>query len=126
MPGPKPAYAIMLTDDDAAHLQHLIRAYTTPCALVVRAKIILTAAHHPDWTNQRIATTLATSDRLVRKWRCRWSQTHNLHDAPRPGAPRRFSPCAADASDRTGVQPAAQSGCHLGTLEHQRVGPPSV
>jgi hypothetical protein len=28
----------------------------------------------------------------VRKWRRRWSQTQSLNDAPRSGAPRRFSP----------------------------------
>jgi hypothetical protein len=28
----------------------------------------------------------------VRKWRKRWMLSHTLADAPRSGAPRRFSP----------------------------------
>jgi hypothetical protein len=35
---------------------------------------------------------VGTSDRQVRKWRKRWVTTHTLADAPRSGAPRRFSP----------------------------------
>src|SRR6266852_7276139 len=35
---------------------------------------------------------LGTLDRTVRKWRGRWVKPHSLADAPRSGAPRRFSP----------------------------------
>jgi hypothetical protein len=35
---------------------------------------------------------------MVRKWRRRWNTTHSLDDAPRSGAPRRFSPSGAGAS----------------------------
>jgi transposase len=90
--GPKPAYPIELTDDEAADLRRLIRAHTSAQTQVVRAKIVLTAALLPSWTNQQIAVAVGTSDRMVRKWRRRWSQTHSLDDAPRSGAPRRFSP----------------------------------
>jgi transposase len=92
MRGPKPAYPIELTDTQAAQLERLIRAHTTAQTLVVRAKIVLTAAAQPSWTNQQIAEHLGTSDRMVRQWRRRWSETHSLDDAPRSGAPRRFSP----------------------------------
>ncbi len=34
---------------------------------------------------------LNLNDRLVRKWRRRWQETHSLTDLPRSGAPRRFS-----------------------------------
>ncbi len=44
------------------------------------------------WSNQQIAQAAGTSDRQVRKWRARWESTQSLADAPRSGAPRRFSP----------------------------------
>jgi hypothetical protein len=40
---------------------------------------------------------------MVRKWRQRWSQTRSLSDAPRSGAPRRFSPCGSCTSQRYGL-----------------------
>jgi hypothetical protein len=99
MPGPKPAYPIELTDDEALQLRRLIRAHTSAQTLVVRAKIVLTAAEQPTWTAQQIAAHSGTSDRMVRKWRQRWSQTRSLSDAPRSGAPRHFSPYAAGTGD---------------------------
>lgn len=90
--GPKPAYPIRLASDEAEHLRSLVRAHSTSQALVLRARIVLTAHDHPDWTNQAIAHSLATSDRMVRKWRRRYLETKSLADAPRSGAPRRFSP----------------------------------
>jgi hypothetical protein len=41
---------------------------------------------------------VGTTDRTVRAWRGRWVKTHSLVDAPRSGAPRRFSPSGARAS----------------------------
>jgi hypothetical protein len=90
--GPKPAYPIRLASDEAEHLRSLVRAHSTSQALVLRARIVLTAHDHPDWTNQAIAHSLATSERMVRKWRRRYLETKSFADAPRSGAPRRFSP----------------------------------
>jgi hypothetical protein len=90
--GPKPSYPIQLSSSEEKDLRHLVRAPTTGQALVVRASIVLTTHEHPDWENQRIAQTVGTSDRMVRKWRGRWVATRRLTDAPRSGAPRRFSP----------------------------------
>ena len=92
MRGPKPSYPIELTAEEVEHLQHLVRAHKTPQAQALRAQIILSANAHPEQNNQQIAHHLGTSDRMVRKWRGRWVMTHCLADAPRPGAPRRFSP----------------------------------
>lgn len=103
MRGPKPNYPITLTDDTAADFRQLIRAHSTPQAQVLRARSVLAAFEQPNWSNDRIAQTLGTSDRMVRKWRRRWVETHSLSDAPRSGAPRRFSPCAAGASQRHGL-----------------------
>jgi len=98
MRGPKPAYPIELTAEEARHLQHLIRAHTTAQTLAMRARIILTAHEHPLQSNQQIAAAVGTTDRTVRAWRGRWVKTHSLADAPRSGAPRRFPPSGARAS----------------------------
>src|SRR2546422_1369181 len=100
MRGPKPAYPIVLTAEDAKHLQQLIRAHTTPQTLAVRARIILSANAHPEQSNQQIASVVGTTDRTVRTWPGRWVTTRSLADAPRSGAPRRFSPSGAGASHR--------------------------
>jgi hypothetical protein len=92
MPGPKPSYPIQLAPEQALQLRQLVRAHTTAQTTCLRARIVLAAHDHPDWSNQQIAQHVGTADRIVRKWRCRWRETHSLADAPRPGAPRRFSP----------------------------------
>src|SRR5215469_5548108 len=97
MRGPKPTHPIALTAEETKHLQQLIRAHATPQTLAVRARIILRAHEHPEQNTQQIALALGTTDRTVRKWRGRWVATHSLADAPRSGAPRRFSPSGARA-----------------------------
>lgn len=92
MRGPKPTYPIDLTSEEVTSIQHLIRAQMTPQTVAVRARVILRAYAHPEQNNQQIARALGITDRTVRKWRARWVQTHSLADAPRSGAPRRFSP----------------------------------
>lgn len=92
MRGPKPSYPIQLAPEQAVQLRQMVRAHTTPQTISLRARIVLAAHDHPDWSNQQIGQHVGTADRIVRKWRRRWRQTHSLADAPRPGAPRRFSP----------------------------------
>jgi hypothetical protein len=98
MRGPNPSYPIDLTAEEAKQFEQLIRAYSTSQALVMRTRIILTAYKHPEQSNQQIAAAIGTTDRTVRKWRGRWVKTHSLADAPRNGAPRRFSPSASGSS----------------------------
>lgn len=92
MRGPKPQYPIQLVDNEIADLRQLLNSRNAPQGKVKRAKIILSAHEHPEWSNQDIARDVACSDRMVRKWRRRWDETKSLEDLPRPGAPRRFSP----------------------------------
>lgn len=98
MRGPNPSYPIDLTTVEVKQFEQLIRASSTPQALVMRARIILTAYQHPEQSNQQIALASGTTDRTVRKWRGRWVKAHALADAPRSGAPRRFSPSGARPS----------------------------
>ncbi len=92
MRGPKPKYPIELTREEEQALRQLVGARKTPQVKALRARILLAAYDHPEWSNQQIAREAGTVDRVVRKWRKRWSDTHSLEDLPRPGAPRRFSP----------------------------------
>lgn len=98
MRGPKPDYPINLTEAERKSLEELVRAHKSGQTQVMRAQILLGANAHPEWSNQQIAQLARTSDRIVRKWRERWVSTHSLADAPRSGAPRRFSPSSACTS----------------------------
>jgi hypothetical protein len=92
MPGPKPKYPIQLLDNQIAELRQLVNSRKAPQGKVMRAKILLFAHEHPEWTNQEIAHQVGCTDRAVRFWRRRWVETKRLDDLPRPGAPKRFSP----------------------------------
>jgi len=92
MSGPKPSYPISLTEAEVKQLQKQERAHTTGQSVAIRARILLRANEHPEWSNQQIAKAVGTTDRTVRHWRGRWVTTHSIADAPRPGAPRRFGP----------------------------------
>ncbi|GHO63584.1 hypothetical protein KSC_024760 [Ktedonobacter sp. SOSP1-52] len=78
MRGPKPSHPIELTTEEQEHLRSLVRAHTTGQSLAIRARIVLFAHEHPEWSNQQIAQAVGTSDRLVRKWRQRWATTKTL------------------------------------------------
>lgn len=92
MPGPKPKYPIELAETEIAALRQLVAARKTPQGQALRAKIVLAAHEHPEWTNQDIARQVGCTDRTVRTWRHRWVATQRLEDLPRSGRPRRFSP----------------------------------
>src|SRR3989440_5180983 len=117
MRGPKPSYPISLTEAEVKSLQQQVRAHKTGQSTAVRARILLHANEHPEWSNQQIAQALATTDRNVRKWRGRWVSTHSIAEAPRSGAPRRFSPCSACTSDSHRLQFATTEPGAAGPLE---------
>ena len=84
-------HPVQLAPAQVKLLLHLIQAHRTPQAVVRRARIVLSVSAHPSWSSKQIAQSLSVNDRLVRKWRRRWQETHSLTDLPRSGAPRRFS-----------------------------------
>lgn len=92
MRGPKPKYAIELTTEEEQELRKVANARSASHVKVIRARIVLAAHDHPEWSNQQIAEEAGCRRRNVRKWRKRWTETRSLEDLPRPGAPRRFSP----------------------------------
>ena len=88
--GPKPQRRIRLTAPEHRELRRISRLRTAPYAEVVRAKILLLAYEHPDWSNVAIARAVGCADRTVRKWRRRSRAGPVYQDAPRPGGPRFF------------------------------------
>lgn len=92
MPGPRPKDAITLTAEQEVRLQHLSTCYMAPFAIVQRAQILLGAFRHPVWANSTIARCVGCNVNTVRRWRRRWQETDHLHDAPRAGTRRTFTP----------------------------------
>ena len=89
--GPKPSHRIRLDAKEYATLRRLARRRTAPHAEVMRAKLLLLAYEHPEWSNAAIAQAVGCTDRTVRTWRARARDGPRLGDAPRPGKPRFFS-----------------------------------
>ena len=112
--GPKPRHKVALTAPEYRSLKHLARLRTAPHAEVVRAKILLLAYEHPDWSNAAIARAVGCTDRTVRKWRQRSRAGPTLKDAPRREAPRFFPLSSSGTSHRAGLYPAA--GCRQTAL----------
>jgi transposase len=90
--GPHPT-PIQLSTSDRETLTRWLRQRTTPQALALRARIILTCASRPDASNTEIANDLGIDRATVRKWRRRFTLQgpDGLADAARPGAPRRIT-----------------------------------
>jgi transposase-like protein len=91
MSGPKPKYKIQLLENEISELRQLMNARNSPQGKVMRARIVLAAHEHPEWSNQQIAAHVGCTDRAVRKWRRRWNECQSVDDLPKPGRPRRFS-----------------------------------
>jgi transposase len=91
MPGPQPKYAITLTPEQEARLQHLSTRYMAAFATVQRAQLLLLAHRHPQWQNATIAQRVGGRVNTVKRWRQRWQTTDVVHDAPRAGTRSTFT-----------------------------------
>ena len=94
---------VTLGGDEQSHLESLVRAHSTPQALVFRCRLILRTAALDHPSNLQVAQALHCNRQTVGRWRSRdlAQGLRGLQDAPRPGRPRRFSPlrasgCAVD------------------------------
>jgi len=84
----RPKAELILSADEQAQLQSMVRSRSLPAALSLRAKFVLAcAAGEP---NSAIATRFATSNATVGKWRRRFIERRmaGLYDELRPGKPR--------------------------------------
>jgi hypothetical protein len=103
MPTPH-ALALSLSDEQRESLLRLVRAHSSPQALVLRARIVLRAADEDKPTNLRIAQELGCDNDTVACWRKRFAKDGigGLLDRPRSGRPPVFSPPATPPRPRTG------------------------
>lgn len=85
---------INLSADARGQLETLVRARSTPQALVFRCRVVLRAAAADQPTNQTIAQELDCDRHTVGQWRERFAKDGlaGLQDAPRSGRPRAFPP----------------------------------
>ena len=88
------AETVALTDLQRAQLESLVRAGSTPQALVFRCRLILRAADRDHPTNLQIAAEFDCNRHTVAGWRNRYLSNGlaGLQDASRSGRPRRFPP----------------------------------
>ena len=83
---------VELTETETTQLRALLRRSSAPLRSVVRARILLSAAHGQE--NQAIATTLKLRPATVGKVRQRFATQRlgALEDAPRSGRKRKYGP----------------------------------
>jgi hypothetical protein len=72
----------------------MVNAHSTPQAFAFRARLILRCGQTDKPTNDRVASDLDCDAGTVSKWRRRFpgQRLDGLHDLPRSGRPRTFSP----------------------------------
>jgi hypothetical protein len=90
---------ISLTESQAAELQAVVGAHSTPQRLAFRARLILRAAEADQPSNLQVAAEFCCSRHTVALWRGRFLEQGlaGLQDAPRSGRPPVFSPLATGA-----------------------------
>ena len=90
----KSPFLIELSAGEASELNRRANKYTLPYFEVVRAKMILMAAH--GMGNDEIAARLDTGREVVSQWRKRFFKERlaGLEERARPGRPRVFPPRA--------------------------------
>ena len=101
--GPKPVHRINLKRASYAELVSISRLRNAPYVQVVRAKVLVAAHDHPDWTNEHIARFVGCTSRTVRYWRQRWRASRSIEDRERAGAPRFFPLDRARSDHRPGL-----------------------
>ena len=85
---------IRLSLDESLELRRLAQARATPQGLAFRARLILRCAQPGIPRNDHVATELGCDADTVSRWRRRFRERRldGLHDLPRSGRPRAFSP----------------------------------
>ena len=84
------AVEVVLSEEQRAGLERIVRAQRSEQRLVKRARVVLLA--EKGLTNEEIAALVGLSAHKVGKWRRRFAEQglDGLADRPRPGGPRRY------------------------------------
>ncbi len=85
---------IRLRLEEVQELRRIADAHSTPQAFAFRARVVLRCGMGDKPTNDRVAADLGCDADTVCKWRGRFQRLRleGLHDLPRSGRPRTFSP----------------------------------
>jgi transposase len=92
MPAAGVGKRLVISDEDRAELERIVRASSSEVRMVERARIVLAAGE--GLTTEQIARRVGCGERMVKKWRPRYARQgiEGLRDAPRPGAPLTHGP----------------------------------
>src|SRR5215212_9992293 len=129
MATPRPP-KVVLSERERAELERLVRAFTTGQQLALRARIVLAAGD--GLNNLQIARELGVDDETPGHWRGRWLQfrdvplddlsvTERLADAPREGAPPKFTPEQVCQIIAMACEKPADSGRPISQWSHREL-----
>src|ERR1700730_16565469 len=129
MATPRPP-KVVLSERERADLERLVRAFTTGQQLALRARIVLAAGD--GLNNLQIARELGLDDETPGFWRQRWLQFRDvplddlsvaarLADAPREGAPAKFTPEQVCQIIAMACEKPADSGRPISQWSHREL-----
>jgi transposase len=129
MATPRPP-KVVLSDRERGELERLVRAFTTGQQLALRARIVLAAGD--GLNNLQIARELDVDDETPGHWRGRWLQFRDvplddlsvagrLADAPREGAPAKFTPEQVCQIIAMACEKPANSGRPISQWSHREL-----
>ena len=129
MATPRPP-KVVLSERERAELERLVRAFTTGQQLALRARIVLAAGD--GLNNLQIARELGVDDETPGHWRGRWLQLRDvplddlsvaarLADAPREGAPAKFTPEQVCQIIAMACEKPADSGRPISQWSHREL-----
>ena len=111
------AAALVLSDEEHAVLHRLVRRLGASQAVVMRARIVLTADAEPGQPSGAIATRLDVSRQSVITWRGRFlvHRLDGLVDAPRSGTPLRVGDEAVETMITRTLERQPEGATHWST-----------
>jgi putative transposase len=129
MATPRPP-KVELSERERGELERLVRAFTTGQQLALRARIVLAAGD--GLNNLQIARELGVDDETPGHWRGRWLQFRDvplddlnvagrLADAPREGAPAKFTPEQVCQIIAMACEKPADSGRPISQWSHREL-----
>ena len=121
---------MVLSNEERSELERLVRAFTTGQQLALRARMVLLAGEGRN--NLQIARELGVDDETPGHWRRRWLQFRDvplaevgvakrLADAPKCGAPAKFTPEQVCQIIAMACEKPADSGRPISQWSHREL-----
>lgn len=116
----RPKATLVLSEEDRARLESVIRRSTSPQSLVARARIVLLCSSGLD--NRDVAEQLETTEQTVGKWRKRFiaGGFEGLFDSPRSGGPRSIDDEAIAKLIKRTLETSPKNATHWSTRSMAR------